>query len=154
MHFAYRLTGTGWAEACISDHASAVSIRASYLTDALGLLLKAVDQLLQGADEARCSWADEPGEYRWIIKRDRDHAHLRVLTFHDIESLEPDESGVVNFETKQPLHDVADAIAAGAQAVLDEYGVDGYLRCWASDPFPLVRLRAIQTRLHARGEIL
>lgn len=147
MDFAYRLTGTGWARVHISDDASAATIRASHLNDALGLLLEAVDRLLQGAIEARCSWADEPGEYRWIIERDGDQANLRVLAFHDTESPGPEEGGVVIFHTRRPLREIAAAVADGAQATLDEHGEDGYVSGWASEPFPLARLRSIQSRL-------
>jgi hypothetical protein len=81
------------------------------------------------------------------MERNGDQAHLRVLAFHDIESPEPDESGVVILDIKRPLRQIAAAVADGAQATLDEHGEDGYLSGWASEPFPLARLRAIQTRL-------
>jgi hypothetical protein len=50
------------------DGASSATITASYLMDALGLLLEDVGSMLEGVDEARCSWEEEPGEYRWIFE--------------------------------------------------------------------------------------
>jgi hypothetical protein len=42
VEFGYRLPGTGWAEARMSDEAAAVTLIASCLDDALGVLLPAV----------------------------------------------------------------------------------------------------------------
>ena len=79
MEFGYRLTGTGWSEARLGDGPCSVRITASYLGDALGELLEAVGVLLEGAEQARCSWAEEPGEYRWIFDRAGSDVRLRVL---------------------------------------------------------------------------
>lgn len=149
MEFHYRLTGLGWAEALISDGSSGATVTASYLDDALGDLLETVDVLLEGADDARCSWTEEPGEFRWVFRRAGSTVHLRVLGFAGMYSQLPDSSGVVMFETRQPLRDVALAIAMGSQAVLDEHGEDGYLQRWFEHPFPSDRLKSIHTRLSA-----
>src|SRR4051794_38082323 len=95
VDFAYRLTGTGWAQARVSDASSSVTITASYLTDALGVLLEAVSHLLEGADRARCSWEVEPGEYRWIFEAADSLVRLRVLAFGDMYPQEPDDKGEV-----------------------------------------------------------
>jgi hypothetical protein len=147
VEFTYRLTGTGWAEARIADGPIASTITASYLEDALGALLEATGLLLEGAEQARCSWEEEPGEYRWIFERAGSNVRLRVLVFADIYSHEPDDRGMVVFETTSPLREVATAIAEGAQKVLDEYGEDEYLRRWVDHPFPVGHLELIQARL-------
>ena len=149
MEFDYRLTGLGWAEARVSDGASTATITASYLDDALGDLLEAVGVLLEGAEEARCSWTEEPGESRWTFRREGAAVQLRVLVFPGMYSHEPDGTGVVVFDTLQPLREVARAIATGAQAVLDEHGEDGYLQRWYEHPFPSGHLEAIQVWLSA-----
>lgn len=147
MEFSYRLTGTGWAEARIADEDSWATITASYLSDALGDLLEAVGVLLEGADEARCSWQEEPGEYRWIFRRTTSDVQLRVLSFPDQMRPEPDEDGVPVFETQQPLAALASAIVDAAQAVLDENGEDAYQRQWVEYPFPSGHLSMIKRRL-------
>src|SRR5690349_4440222 len=88
VEFDYRLTGLGWAEARISDGRSDATFTASYLEHALGDLLEAVGILLEGADEARCSWMEEPGEYRWVFRREGSAVQLRVLGFADMYSTE------------------------------------------------------------------
>jgi hypothetical protein len=160
MEFEYRLTGTGWAEARIGDDASHAILTASYLSDALGDLLEAIGLLLEGASEARCSWEEEPGEYRWIFVRTGDNdVQLEILAFDDMYSRpvtlpgvaelcpQPDARGELRFSTRQPLGVLARAIADGAAAALGEYGEEGYLAKWVEAPFPTARLAMIRERL-------
>lgn len=149
MEFTYRLTGTGWSEARLEDRSSSATITASYLEDALGDLLEAVGVLLEGAQEARCSWAEEPGEYRWLFDRADSDVRLRVLAFRDLYSPESDDRGHVVFETKTPLREMAEAVADGAQRVLDEYGEAEYQRRWVEHPFPIGHLELIRAHLAA-----
>jgi hypothetical protein len=149
VDFIYRLTGTGWAEARVSAGHSSATITASYLQDALGVLLEAVGLMLEGAQQARCSWEEEPGEYRWIFERAGTDVRLRVLAFRDGYPPEPDDQGVIVFETRQPLREMATAIADGAHAVLDEYGEEEYLRRWVEAPFPIGHLNMIRAQLGA-----
>jgi hypothetical protein len=150
MEFTYRLTGLGWSEARIADDETTATITASYLSDALGDLLAAVGLLLEGAAGARCSWDEEPGEYRWIFVRDEESVHLRVLGFAELWGGESDDRGATVFETRQPLTTLAAAIADGAAAVLAEHGLAGYVARWAEAPFPSSRLTMIRDQLAAR----
>jgi hypothetical protein len=159
VEFEYRLTGTGWAEARIADGTSEAVITASYLSDALGDLIRAVRHLLEGAAETRCSWEEEPGEYRWIFLRAGNDVRLTILEFDDlwgwpaedggvaVPSPEPDERGDLQFSTTQPLAVLARAIAEGAQATLDEHGETGYLAEWIEAPFPTYDLAQIRQYL-------
>lgn len=147
VQFKYRLTGAGWSEGSISDGHASATLTASYLEDALGDLLEAVGVLLEGAIDARCSWEEEPGEYRWIFSRQGNDVRLQVLGFEDMYSLKPDPAGYSIFETSLSLRDLAIAIADGAQAVLDEHGEDGYLAKWDQHPFPSEHLALIRARL-------
>ncbi len=64
VEFSFRLTGTGWAEGRIAVGDRFAMPTASYLSDALGDLIRTVRSLLEGAEGARVSWEEEPGEYR------------------------------------------------------------------------------------------
>jgi hypothetical protein len=147
VEFTYRLTGTGWSEARLAHGSNWTTITASYLGDALGDLLEALGVLLEGAAQARCSWEDEPGEYRWLFERTDSDVHLRVLAFPDQYAEEPDDQGKLLFEAQTPLREMAEAIADGAQSVLNEYGEDEYLRQWKEHPFPVSHLKLIQGNL-------
>jgi hypothetical protein len=152
VEFGYRLTGTGWATARLADGRSSAEVTASYLSDALGNLLAAVVALLDGAAEARCSWDQEPGENRWVFERRGSDVHLRILGFRGRRKPGPDQAGTLLFETTEPLPAMARAIADGAEAVVAEYGEQGYLDHWLLHPFPTAQLATIHARL-AQGPL-
>jgi hypothetical protein len=147
VEFSYRLTGTGWAEALVSDGCASAAITASYLTDALGVLLEAVGSMLDGAGEARCSWEEEPGEYRWLFERTGEGVRLRILTFSDMYPPQPDDQGTLVFESRRSMREIAYAVADAAQALLDELGEDEYLRLWVEHPFPTGHLTRVREQL-------
>ena len=148
MQFAYRLVGTGWAEADVGDGTATATLTASYLGDALGDLLYAIWRLLEGDAETRCSWAEEPGEYRWIMQRDGDYVHLRVLEFMSTHPPRPDEAGRLVFESHPEVRALARAIALGASRTLEEHGEQGYKGMWGS-PFPTKTLELIRDALES-----
>jgi hypothetical protein len=150
VEFSYRLTGTGWAQARIADDATWVVLTVSYLSDALGDLLEAIGELLEGAPETRCWWEQEPGEYRWIFRRSGGDVSLTILAVSDQHAGESDEQGRHLFGTTQPLTVLAQAIADGAAAVLHEHGEHGYKEQWVEAPFPKARLAIIRELLAAR----
>jgi hypothetical protein len=149
--FDYRLTGVGWAEATIADETSSATLTASYLGDALGDLLSALGALLGGADTARCSWWEEPGEYRWVFDRDQETVRLRILSFDDTWSHEPDKAGTVVFETRQALEALSRAVAVAAAKVLARHGKAGYRARWVENPFPFAELTNLHEGLSSRA---
>ena len=144
MWFEFRLTGSGWAEAGIGDDANHANPTASYLSDALGDLLRAVLRMIEGGEESRCSWEEEPGEFRWIFRRDGANVWLRLLEFDDLYGHRPDDAGRLVFETRQDVAALARAIALGASQVLERYGEKGYEDRWGRFPFPTSILTQIQ----------
>ena len=123
---------------------------ASYLSDALGDLIRAVRALLEGAENARASWEEEPGEYRWVFQRSGSEVRIRLLDFADVHDQAPDEDGEVLLDATCALRDLGLAVATGAQGVLDELGTAGYLARWELHPFPTDDLAALE-QLVARG---
>lgn len=144
VYFRYRLTGIGWAEATIGVGEQSATITASYLEDALGDLLSAVRELLEGADSARCSWEEEPGEFRWVFERSADAVRTRILAFDDLYSLLPDDRGRITFDATLPLSELARAIAHEARAVLVQHGRRGYQSEWVEHSFPTSHLSMIE----------
>lgn len=146
MQFSYTLTGKGWGKAVISDEYS-VEIGASYLTDVLAVLLDAVLSLLDGSTTASCSWETEPGEWRWLFTMQNGDVYVRILGFDDFYKHRPESEGQLKFETHDSLDSLADAIASGCAAVLEEYGESGFKELWIEHDFPKEKLRLIQSRL-------
>jgi hypothetical protein len=94
----------------------------------------------------RCSWLEEPGEYRWIFRRDEETVTLRILEFPGSHPARPDEAGTVVFETSQAVDRLAQAIALGASRTLEKHGDVGYEGQWRTAPFPVGLLRLINAR--------
>jgi hypothetical protein len=126
---------------------SSVTPTASYLSDALGDLIRAVRALLEGAEDARASWEEEPGEYRWIFHRNGSEVRMRLLAFPDIYDHSPDDDGQVLLDATCSLRNLGLAVAAGAQRVLDEVGLDEYQRRWIEHPYPSDDLAALDQLL-------
>jgi hypothetical protein len=139
----YRLVGVGWAEAEVSHGLAAATVTASYLADALGDLLRAAGALADGAAEARCAWAEEPGETRWLLAREGDDVDVRIVAYDGLGR--GDEEGAEVFRARVPFAELRAAVVDAAERVLAEHGEDGYLAKWVEAPFPcaaLDRLRA------------
>lgn len=145
LHFEYELTGTGWSVGALALGDSSASLSASYLSDALGDLLAAVWMVTEGEREVRCSWDEEPGEYRWLFETESGAVHLRVLWFDELWGGAPDDEGRLVFEADTTRRDLVDAMCQAAQAVWDEYGAAGYREKWVDHDFPLDLLRQLQS---------
>jgi hypothetical protein len=136
----YRLVGTGWAECRVADVDKSVTVTASYLSDALASLADSVLAMLNGAKEARASFDEEPGEYRWVFNRRGDASDspisLCILEFQDLWSNKPDEEGQLIFETLCPITELAAAVVKCLDEVKQTYGEAGYKEKWVEHDFP------------------
>lgn len=84
VEFVYRPTGTGWSEARLTIGRASTPLSASYLDDALGDLVRATATLPQAQSTVRVSWAEEPGEFRWVLDRSGDELSVRLLWFDSL----------------------------------------------------------------------
>jgi len=149
FEFDYKLVGSGWSEARIGDENAHADLSASYLSDALGNLLEAVAVVAEGVEEARCSFNEEPGEYRWILRRVGDDVVLTVLAFDELRGNEPDSRGSVVFTTRQPVLRVARKMLSEAQRLLDDLGPELYAKQWGQHPFPQAQLERLRRAIRA-----
>jgi hypothetical protein len=131
----YTLVGRGWADCTVEVDGRAAHLTASYLSDALGDLIRSMSDLLRGDAESTVSFADEPGEYRWRLKRHPpDRVALRITRLTRWGS---GEDGEVVLKGECRLRTLAGAVLAAAQQVIREHGEEGYLRIWVNHPFPV-----------------
>lgn len=71
--------------AVLSDGIQEAIITASDIpSEPLLPLLWAVRLLLLGTSDTRCSWWEEPGEYRWLLSRQDETLFIHILWFKDI----------------------------------------------------------------------
>jgi hypothetical protein len=149
----YRLTGCGWSECRLVSSRAEVTITASYLTDALGNLAAAALELLNGASSARCSFDEEPGEYRWVLDAAEGSLLVRVLEFQELWSDAPDTEGTVVFRCSCTVLTFGTAVYEALSRVLAKEGMAGYKSKWVEHAFPLDAFRQIEAVLTTRGTV-
>lgn len=151
----YRLTGIGWSECVISDGQASCSTTASYLSDALGSLVRAAHALLTGFSALTFSFEEEPGEYRWVIRSPRyNEIDLRILGFPDVYSALPEADGRVLFQTVCVPETFAVAVFEAAERLRIELGEDGYAEKWAEHAFPTRCMDELKRALEQLGHAL
>ena len=141
--FSFELTGMGWAECTLDIGTGPVTAMASYLSDALGDLSRAILTLLQGASSARTFFEEEPGEYRWLLERIGPDVRIQLLWFDDLNEA-PDSEGEVLVDGRCSLYEFATAVALELRRLYRRYGEQGYLEEWAAHPFPTSEMRQIE----------
>lgn len=140
-----------------------MALTASWLSDALRLLLEAVDEFIEGSPTSEASWEEEPGHYRWLFDRPDGTGRLRVLGERGtrqldktLESLngagleivrEGREPEAVLFECRASDDRLAAAIAAGAKETLLREGEVRYFEKWGAGTFPLDVLNTIERKI-------
>lgn len=140
-----KLTGAGWAECSLAIDDQAIVTTASYLSHALESLLQGSVDIMRGQVEARASFDEEPGEYRWLFRRvDEQTLNIKILWFDKLWGNEADEKGRIIFEADCRRRTFAGAVLSASQKVIAEHGFDGYKDKWSEEhDFP----EALQTEL-------
>jgi hypothetical protein len=152
VDFHYELTGTGWSECRVSIGDARCEVTASYLSDALGELASAVEDVLRwpGVD-ARAVFVEEPGEYRWRFVAAGDNGvHVRIVEYPDWGARE-DDAGRTIFDAECGRRALGGAVAAELRRLLDLHGLRGYREKCVNNDFPATRLSAIEQLLVQGG---
>lgn len=146
----YKVVGRGWAECDLDFYGATTSVSASYLSDALFELVRGTNHMLSGGNEARFSFDEEPGEYRWIMRREENGGlSLTILDFADLWGGKPDEDGDVLLGVTCTLRDFAHALYLSLNDLLMELGASGYRDKWGSD-FPSSQYQTLCAHLGAQ----
>jgi hypothetical protein len=137
----YELTGSGWAECSLEIDGVEATVTASYLSDALDELCRAIVSVLAGDPEATASFGEEPGEYRWRFERvGGDRVRVRILEFPELWGQAPESAGKVIFDAECRLRTLAGALLSELQRLEQTYGAAGYRERWIEHPFPAQRI--------------
>jgi hypothetical protein len=148
----YRLTGHGWSECLISSDEASCTTTASYLSDALGNLVRAAEALLSGFSAVSFSFEEEPGEYRWVIRSPRlNEIDVVILQFPDLYSGRPDHEGQEIFRVRCTPETFAEAVYEAALRVLKEHGEEGYAEKWSEHQFPVHQFESLRGHLDRLG---
>ena len=150
--FNLALDAPGWADPVIEHDERRLSMTASYLTDALGDLLDALIQLVNGWSSAGFEWTEEPAGWRWTLHRpDQECVDVTIRYRLDAMSpLEPPDEYEARFHVQLELGELVDAVSEGARRCLAEHGPEGYALQWQQHPFPTLQLEALERWAIAR----
>lgn len=104
---------------------------------------------------AVASFDGEPQEWRLMLGTDFDSGTLpsslpvRIKTFANIGLRLPESEGSLVFEADTTPDEFAEAVAAAAQSVWEEYGASGYAQRWCPimNGFPLRALHALKAAI-------
>jgi hypothetical protein len=100
--------------------------------------------------EVRFEFAEEPGEYRWVLKKkDAESYDWRILEFTKLWGNEPDEEGSVCFERSVARVAFAKTVLQALEDVRHQEGETEYKKKWVQHDFPsreLVELRSLLIR--------
>ncbi|MEJ2612751.1 MAG: hypothetical protein P8179_22500 [Candidatus Thiodiazotropha sp.] len=73
------------------------------------VLLNSMIELLEGADETEFAWHNEPGEYKWAIKRNQERKHKIIISITEctqINTFEKPKLETLKFEVKLKLFSI------------------------------------------------
>ncbi len=151
--FSYDLDTAGWSTATVSDGTHTATLTASYLSDALGDLTRAVIALLQGAERATLTWQEEPSVIEWRFERQGDDVVVRLTRFADNTSYGRSQAqpGELPFSVRCPLTRLGSEILDELWRIHDTVGIDGYKERWKMHPFPLQEYRQLRALLRERS---
>ena len=132
----YRVTGRGWAACDVRFGKAHCEITASYISDAFGDLVRAAAAMACGTQGVTVSFAEEPGEYRWVLTRlQASRVEVAILTLPHWHPGRADEFGEELLRFACPLLEFGRAVMRAANALQRLHGEAGYLAQWGK-PFP------------------
>jgi hypothetical protein len=144
LHIRYALVGTGWSSCVVEHEGTHIELSASYLSDALGNLVKAALAIASSFRTVEFGFDEEPGEYRWVLEANENNVlRFRLLEFQDLWGYKPNAEGRLLLDASITPIVFAKAVHACAAEVLQEHGEKGYAEKWAEHPFPTRELELL-----------
>lgn len=153
LQFWFDVGPGGWATAGISLRGLRAVVSASHVADALGDLLRAVSDLCVGAEESRCAWAEDPGEFRWILRRAGGAVLVRIVHVTTYAPEARDDDGHTVWEGSVPLQDLVRAVVDAAQSVLEDVASDPSAAGWQAYGFPHGTVAELESHLASWPEL-
>lgn len=143
----------GWGSCKIEvGHEAFEMTSISYVTDALGDLLRATLVVVAGGGSADCIFEREPAGWRLTLAREwsaLDNIHrfrVRVAECDNTYAENAEGDWAELFSALCDVEAFAMSVEQAASKVLLDHGVDGYFDEW-SQPFPIKALESLRTAL-------
>jgi hypothetical protein len=145
----YALTTPGRAQVALEADDLRVAMQATDVTDALGDLVRATANLLEGGERASVVFEDAPGVHEWSFERRGDTVHIRIHSWSDRGS------GATNMILSQersvsiacPLTALARELTLVLDVLWVGHGPDGWARLSPRHPYPRTERRRLRQLL-------
>ncbi len=140
MKFKYELSASGWADGFIEINSNVAYFAASYLSDALNDLLKALISIIPDISHffvtsSQFEIHEEPGGTVWKMHRiDKDQMNIEIVSFQDLLRR---KDSVVDLNETCSLIGFAKVVVYALDLVLKQLGQDGYKEKWVNHDFPI-----------------
>lgn len=138
----YNLRGAGWARASFSDGTITIDAMVSYIHDSLRELARAARGMLRGLPEASFNLLDEPGGFRFRLRRAESQIEVSVERSRKL-FVRPDPSDELVMETTCTVREFANLTINVLRKILDEHGEAGYREQWRNHDFPLAEYQEL-----------
>jgi hypothetical protein len=135
----YSLGNSGWADCTFSNAGQSCGMTVSYLHDSLGELITSANLLIQGVQEAKVLFMDEPGEHMVFLQVDESGVlNIEIRWFDDWASwdLITSKEYKVVFNVKENIIAFCKEVFRTSQDILDKNGLRGYREKWGNHDFP------------------
>jgi hypothetical protein len=147
LRLRYQLTGKGWADCTIELDGQRAHTTASYVSDALDDLCRATVGVLRGEAQAEAIFAEEPGEYRWLLGR-ISRQQIRIRIVNGVLTRENPSDSLI-FDAVCTFREFGKALQSELERLLALHGEGGYRDEWVRYPFPRSRLDDLRALLEA-----
>ncbi|MCR8642026.1 hypothetical protein NV379_05090 [Paenibacillus sp. N1-5-1-14] len=142
MIFKYILRSIGWADVSLKINNSEIYIDASYLSEPLIDLVRAVELLKlecveddELKDTVQFDFNSEPAVHRWtLIKKDETNIIIKIILFVDGLT---DGKGEAVFNEVCNLDEFIKVLVLQMENLLKKHGIVEYRKQWNAQDFPL-----------------
>lgn len=144
--FSCQLIERGWIKVTLITEDDEIEYEASYLSDSPNDLIIALALLLEGESETVCLWQDEPGEYRWVFKRQDNYFELKILQLEETFSRLNNENAHVIFNGADNLVKFVHRVLREFNVIKIQHTVYGYRDLWGYE-FPSKEIERLRFAL-------
>ena len=153
FNMTYELAGTGSGEMkIIQSGTTQYRMSFSYISDALGDMLKATNEIMDGAKNSKFWLCEEPGQYVWLLNAEKqDEIDIEIYWLDDWLGYNPNEwvkaNGKKVFSIKVDKSIFFKSVIEICKTLLNLHGLDGYKKLWVEYPFPEKLYKSLQSKI-------
>ena len=127
----------GWSRLEIKTEKVTAGLLISYLTDALGDIIRGLRSYARGSKETSIRWYTEPNQVELTFNRDSDTTRVLVRELNDDFPFDTDKTSIrsetiFNVRTKRMIGQFISAF----DRMMEGHTFEDYYRDWINFPFP------------------